>query len=240
MDLIGLGVLLVIALGVILGMVILLTRGVFARDLTQALKRVNQQEQTLQEQADVLEQRLTQMERDYHAKLKRAEGEADHLLQEAKTQAMNIRTSAIEEAKHRARQLLLEAEQGKLQLKFEVAKELNGQAVQQACTFLHTLLPATALAALHAALVKELLAALQAMALPAWPQPPERIVVMTGQPLDQADARALAQWAATALRREVPVEVKAQPALVAGCVVHLGTTIVDNSLPNRLGSVARP
>ena len=236
MELLGLGILLVVALGVILGIVILLTRGLFARDLTQALKRVTQQEQALQEKADVLESRLGQMERDYHAKLKRAEGEAEQMLQEAKTQAMNIRTSAIEEAKHRARQLLLEAEQGKLQLKSDMAKELNGQAAQQACASLRMLLPASTLSALHAALVKELLAALKGMDLSARHQPLDRVVVMTGQPLDPADARALTQWVAAALGREVPVEVNTEPNLIAGCVVQLGATIVDNSLPNRLGS----
>jgi F0F1-type ATP synthase delta subunit len=59
---------------------------------------------------------------------------------------------------------------------------------------------------------------------------------MTGQPLDQADARALTQWVATALGREVAVEVNIEPNLIAGCVVQLGATIVDNSLPNRLSS----
>ena len=236
MELLGLGILLVVALGVILGTVILLTRGLFARDLTQALKRVTQQEQALQENADVLESRLGQMERDYHAKLKRAEGEAEQMLQEAKTQAMNIRTSAIEEAKHRARQLLLEAEQGKLQLKSDMAKELNGQAAQQACASLRMLLPAPTLSALHAVLVKELLTALKGMDLAARHQPLERVVVMTGQPLDPADARALTQWVAAALGREVAVEVNTEPNLIAGCVVQLGATIVDNSLPNRLSS----
>jgi len=236
MELIGLGILLVVALGVILGVVILLTRGLFARDLTQALKRVNQQEQALQEKADVLEQRLGQIERDYHAKLKRAEGEADQLLQDAKTQAMNIRTAAIEEAKHRARQLLLEAEQGKLQLKSEVAKELNGRAVQQTCASLRTLLPAPALVALHTALVKELLAALKDLDVTALRPHLGPVVVVTGQPLEEADAQHLTQWASTALGQGITLEVKIEPALIAGCVVQLGTTVVDNSLPNRLSS----
>ena len=236
MELIGLGILLVAALGVILGIVILLTRGLFARDLTQALKRVNQQEQALQEKADILESRLNQMERDYHAKLKRAEGEAEQMLQDAKTQAVNIRTAAIEEAKHRARQLLLEAEQGKLQLKSELAKELNGRAAQEACASLRTLLPATALAALHAALVKELLAALKELDVAALRQHLARVVVVTGQPLEEADAQRFAQLAATALGSGVGFEVQTEPTLIAGCVVQLGTTVVDNSLPNRLSS----
>ena len=236
MELIGLGILLVAALGVILVIVIFLTRGLFARDLTQALKRVNQQEQALQENADILESRLNQMERDYHAKLKRAEGEAEQMLQNAKTQAVNIRTAAIEEAKHRARQLLLEAEQGKLQLKSDLAKELNGRAVQEACASLRTLLPATALAALHAALVKELLTALEHLDVAALRQHLEQVVVVTGQPIEEADARHLAQWVATALGQGIAVEVKIEPALIAGCVVQLGTTVVDNSLPNRLSS----
>ena len=235
MELLSLGIALVAALGVILGIVILLTRGLFAKDLTQALKRVNQQEQALQEKADILESRLGQLERDYHAKLKRAEGEAEQMLQDAKTQAVNIRTAAIEEAKHRARQLLLEAEQGKLQLKAEVAKELDGWAVQHACASLRTLLPAPALAALHEALVGELLTALTGLDAAPLRGRVEQVVVVTGQPFAEADAKRLAQWAATALGRGIAVETKIEPTLLAGCIVQLGTTMVDNSLPNRLG-----
>lgn len=234
MELLGLGIVLVVALGVILGIVILLTRGLFAKDLTQALQRVNQQEQALQEKADILEHRLGQLERDYHAKLKRAEGEAEQMLQDAKTQAVNIRTVAIEEAKHRARQLLLEAEQGKLQLKAEAAKELDGRAVQHACASLRTLLPAPALAALHEALVGELLTALNGLDAAPLRGHLERVVVVTGQPFTAADAKRLAQWAETALGRGTVVEMNTEPTLLAGCVVQLGTTVVDNSLPNRL------
>jgi len=235
MELLSLGIVLVVVLGVVAGVVILLTRGLFARDLTQALKRVNQQEQALHEQADILEQRLGQMERDYHAKLKRAGAEAEQMLQDAKTQAMNIRTAAIEEAKHRARQLLLEAEQGKLQLKAEVARELNGQAVQQACASLRTLLPQALLTALHGALVDELLTALNGLDTAPLQGHLERVVVVTGQPIAEADAKRLAQWTATAFGRGMTVEMKTEPTLLAGCVVQLGTTVVDNSLPNRLG-----
>ena len=234
MESLGLGIVLVAALGGILGIVILLTRGLFAKDLTQALQRVNQQEQALQEKADILESRLGQLERDYHAKLKRAEGEAEQMLQDAKTQAVNIRTAAIEEAKHRARQLLLEAEQGKLQLKAEVVKELDGRAVQHACASLRTLLPATALAALHEALVSELLTALNGLDAAALRGHLERVVVVTGQPFAEADAKRLAQWTAAALGQGITVEMNTEPTLLAGCIVQLGTTVVDNSLPNRL------
>lgn len=235
MDLLGLGLLLVVALGVVLFVIILLTRGVFARDLTQALKRVTQQEQVLQEQADILERRLGQMELDYQAKLKRAETEAEQLLQDAKTQAMNVRTAAIEEAKHRARQLLLEAEQGRAQLKLEVARELNGQAVQRACESLRALLPSAELQALHGTLVNELLKTLAEATLTPSAEPLERIVVVTAQPLTAEDARQLAQRAAALAGRSIPVEVTTEPSLVAGCVVRMGAIIVDNSLPGRLG-----
>ena len=149
MELLGLGILLIVGLGLVLIIVIMFTRGIFARDLTRALKRVEQQEQELQEKAEALGARINQMEREYQIKLNRAQDEADRVVQEAKQQALNIRTAAIEEAKHRARQLLLEAEQGKTQWKTEAMKELNGQAIHRACASLRELLPQEAAAALH-------------------------------------------------------------------------------------------
>jgi F0F1-type ATP synthase membrane subunit b/b' len=224
----------VVAFLLIVGTLLLTVRGLFARETTQALKRVRQQEESLQAKADLLEQRLSQMEQDHRQKLKHAQGEAERVVQEAKQQAMNIRTAAVEEAKHRARQLLLEAEQGKLQLKAEVAKELDGRAVQHACASLRTLLPAPALVALHEALVGELLTALNGLDAAALRGHLERVVVVTGQPFAEADAKRLAQWAETALGRGTAVEMNTEPTLLAGCVVQLGTTVVDNSLPNRL------
>lgn len=230
MELVGLGILL---LGV-LGIVIFFARGVFSRDLTSALKRVTQQEQALQEKADILEQRLNQMEREYQAKLKRADTEAERLVQEAKNQAMNVRTAAIEEAKHRARQLLLEAEQGKVQLKVDVTRELNGKVVHRACEVLRAFLPPEQLSMLHGMLMKELLDALKRLDTTTFRATVDRVEVMSAQSIDSADSLRLAQWAAAAVGAEVPIRVETDPALVAGCVVRVGPTIVDGSLANRL------
>ncbi len=229
MELMLLGILLLCSLGVIF-----FARGIFSRDLTLALKRVTQQEQELQEKADILEQRLGQMERDYQAKLKRAELEAERISREAKNQAMNIRTAAIEEAKHRARQLLLEVEQGKVQLKSDLARELNGQVIQRACESLRALLPPDQLTALHAALMKQVLEALKQVETRSLGVAVERIDVVTAHPLASAESTRLAQWAAASVGADVPVHVEDDPALVAGCVVRVGATVVDGSLANRL------
>jgi F-type H+-transporting ATPase subunit delta len=216
------------------GVVVLWTRGVFARDLTQALKRVTQQEQALQEKADVLEQRLAQMEREYQAKLKRAEAESDRLLQDAKAQALNVRTVAIDEAKHRARALLLEAEQGKTQLKAELAKELAGQAAQQACEALRLLLSRTELSSLHHTLVAEWLASLPKMSVEAIRPQVQRVQVTTALPLEPSEQERLVRWVAAAFGAHVPAEVTADPAMVAGVMAQMGPTTVDNSLRMRL------
>ena len=235
MELLGLAVLLIVALGIVILIVILVTRGVFARDLTKALKRVTQQEEVLQGKADILEQRLSQMEQEYETKLKRAETEAEQVLREAKNQAMNIRTAAIEEAKHRARQLMLEAEQGKVQLRAEVAKELNGQVIQRAGEALRTLLSAQELQSVHGMLVKELLDTLNRSEAVPRQAAVERVEVTTGQPLAESAAHELTQWVGKAVGEQVPIEITVDPSLVAGCVIRMGATILDNSLLNRLG-----
>ena len=230
MELLSLVILVIFALGI----VILGTRGLFAKDLTAALKRVQQQEQALQEKADILEQRLGQMEHEYQAKLQHAKTEADEIAREAKSQAMNIRTAAIEEAKHRARQLLLEAEQGRSWLKAEVTKELDGQAIQRTCESLRALLSAQELKSLHGTLVNELLKNLPEVSQTALGADPGSLVVTTGQDLIDADIRKLTKWAQTVSGIEMPVEVATDAALVAGCVVRIGSVVVDNTLLNRL------
>lgn len=235
MELLGLGILLVVALGAI----ILGTRGVFARDLTQALKRVNQQEQELQEKADILEQRLNQLERDYQAKLKRAEAEAERILQDAKTQAQNIRTLAVDESKHRARQVLLEAEQAKGQLKAELSRELDGKSLQHAGEVLRALLPQPELQSLHQALVAELLDALTRVDTRPLQGTLGRVDVTVALPLLPADAERLTKWVTTALGSQVKVQMQMDPGLVAGGVIRLGPTVVDNSLKTRLSHERR-
>ncbi len=239
MSLLGLGVLLVVGLGLVLFIVLVFTRGIFARDLTQALQRVTQQEQTLQEQANLLEQRIAQMEREYHAKLKHAEAESARILEEAKTHAMNIRTVAVEEAKHLARQLLLEAEHGKAQLRFDVAKELNGQAIQRTCATLQAIVPARELAVLHEGLVKELLETLKQADATPWKGHVEQIAVTTAHPFSAEQSQRLTQWVATTLGATVRVDVEVDPALIAGCVVQIGESLIDNSMPSRLGQHER-
>jgi F0F1-type ATP synthase membrane subunit b/b' len=234
MELLGFGALLVAIIGMAFFVIILFTRGIFARDLSRALTRVTQQEQELQEKADILEHRIRQMEQDYQAKLKRADTESQRLTQEAKSQAMNIRAAAIEEAKHRARGLMVEAEQSRAQLKAEAAKELDGEAVQHACASLRDLLPEAALAALHKSLVDELLGALAQLDTTPFHKDAACANVVTAQPLTFEQSQRLTRWVASAFNNTIPLQMETDSALVAGCIVRVGTTIVDNSLPNRL------
>lgn len=234
MDLFGLAMLLAVALGGIILIITVVTRGVFARDLALALQRVNQQEQALQDKASVLEQRLGQMERDDQAKLKRAHLEAEQIVHDAKNQAMNVRAVAIEEAKHRARQLLLEAEQGKAQLKAELADELTRHVMQRLCDSLRTLLPEAELASLHRALVGGLLASLTQLDGKALRATISRVEVTTAQEMEPAQTQQLRHWVVTALGSEMPLQVETDPTLVAGCVMRLGSTVVENSLLRRL------
>lgn len=235
MDVLGFAVFAVVGLGLVVGSIVLWTRGVFNRDLAKALQRVQQQEQALQEKAQMLEQRLTQMERDYQTKLKRADLEAQRLLEDAKTQAMNIRTVAIEEAKHRARQLMLEAEQARGQLKAEVAKELNGNLIQQACESLRGLLSPVDVAALHRRLTTELLDALGQLEATARRAAATSVQLRTAQPLAPGESDRLHRWVASTLGPDIRLQIDTEPSLVAGCVLHLGETVIDSSLPNRLG-----
>ena len=234
MELFGLGFLLVLAIGMVLGIVIIFTRGIFNRDLAQALKRVTQQDQELQDKADVLEQRLRQMEQDYHAKLKRAETEAQRLTEEAKHQAMNIRTAAIEEAKHRARQLVLEVEQSKMQVRAELTKTLDGQAVQQACQALRTLLTDQMAATLHAQLMNELIEALAHLEAHSLHTGLERVEMRTARPLSPEQLQRLTQWVHASLGPHIALQVEDDETLVAGGLVRAGASVIDNSLVTRL------
>ena len=213
---------------------IFFTRGMFARDLTQALERVRQQERELQEKADLLEQRLAQMERDYQLKLKRAEVEAERVLQEAKHQAVNLRTVAIEESKHRARQLMLEVDQGKQQLRSEILRELNGVATRRACDALKVLLTEEQINQMHALLMKELIEALKQVDLRAQQIVASRVEVIAAQALGSAESLRIAQWAAASIGADVPIQPAVDATLVAGGIVRVGQTIIDNSLMNRL------
>lgn len=225
--------LIIVLLGAVVA-AIFFTRGMFARDLTRALERVRSQERELQEKADVLEQRLAQLERDYQLKLKRGEAEAQTLVQEAKNQAMNVRTVAIEESKHRARQLMLEAEQGKTQLRSEILRELNGAATQRACEALKGLLTEHQIADVHAQLMKELIEALKRVDLRLHQSKAEQIEVIVAQPPAQSESLRIAQWAAASIGSDVPIRTTVDEALVAGGLVRVGQTIIDNSLLNRL------
>ncbi len=234
MELLGVVILIGLALGAVIVCVIVFTRGLFARDLTQALKRVNQQEQQLQENAGILEERIRLMEGEYHLKLQRADQEAKQIVESARVLTMNVRSAAIEEAKHRARQLLLEAEQGRAQLKAEAAKELNGQIVQQTCDALRSLLPTGEMTKLHGALVEQLLAAVKRLDTAVLKANVSHVDVRTAQPLSPAHSQQLAQWVVASLGATVPVHFQTDASLVAGCLLQLGSTTVDSSFANRL------
>ncbi len=232
MELFGLALVVLLALVV----VIFFTRGAFAKDLTDALKRVNQQERALQEKADILEQRLRQLEVDYHAKLKSAQAEAERLVHEAKRASLHVQAAAVEEAKYRARQLMLEAEQGRTQLKAEVAQELDARTLQRVCQSLRVLLTSDERHRLHSILVQELLETVRQLDGASVSSNGHAVHVMTAVPLHPDGARHFEGWAKTALGPDATLVCETDERLVAGGVVRVGAVVVDNSLANRLAN----
>ena len=84
-------------------------------------------------------------------------------------------------------------------------------------------------------LVRELLEAVTRVEVTPAQGAATRVDVVSAQPLAAAQWQQLTQWASTALGANAQVERSLDPALVAGGVVRVGSTVVDNSLPRRLG-----
>ena len=226
MELIGI----VLAFVLVVGMIALTARGMFAREATHALKRVRQREEELQAKADVLEQRLAQMERDHRQKLTHAQAEADRLMQEAKQQAMNIRTAAVEEAKHRARQLMGEAEHARQQMIADLARELHSKAVAWTCTAFQQLLTTAEQDTLHARLLQQLVHACEQMDIAPLNGTGERIRLTSAKPIGQEARQAIQHCFSTKLHRTMTLEETIDDTLLAGGVVALGDLLIDGSL----------
>ncbi|MBI2001615.1 MAG: F0F1 ATP synthase subunit delta [candidate division NC10 bacterium] len=67
-----------------------------------------------------------------------------------------------------------------------------------------------------------------------WLKPISRVEVTTAQEMEPAQTQQLRHWVVTALGSEMPLQVETDPTLVAGCVMRLGSTVVENSLLRRL------
>ena len=220
--------------------VILTVRGVFARDLTQAIRRVAQQEQDLQAKADVLERRLSQMEQDHALRLKQAEAEGQRLLQEARQQVSNTRSAAIEETKQQARQLLAETEHLRQQMRRGLIQELSGRALDGACQALASLLPNGELENLHEQLMARLITELdrvEAGAVTSGTAVSAQVRVahaLSGRQLEEIRQR-LSRRLGTA----VACEQETDAALVAGAQVRVGDALIDGSVRHYLERLIR-
>ncbi len=228
----------VVAFLLIVGIMLLIVRGLFARETTHVLGRVRQREEELQANADLLEQRLAQTEQDHRLKLKHAQAEAERMLQEAKQQASNIRTAAVEEAKYRARQLVMESEQTRQQMVSDLRRELHDQAVAWTCTAIQTLLTAPEQESLHARLLHHLTQACAQVELGHVNGGLERIPVRSAKPLAAEQTEALQRCLSTKLNHPVALDEMTDAGLIAGGVVSLGDVVVDGSLKQYLTRLA--
>jgi F0F1-type ATP synthase membrane subunit b/b' len=220
----------VLAFLLLVGIVLFTVRGLFARETTQALSRVRQREEELQAKATVLEQRLAQLEHDHRQKLKHADAEAERIVQEAKQQAMNIRTASVEEAKHRARQLVMEADQTRQHATQTVTHELSDRAVAWTITALRMLLTPEEQQHVHARLLQQLITVCAQVELGAINGHVERVQVRSAQPLDAAQTDALRACLATKFNHPVTLDATTDPTLMAGGVVSLGEMVVDGTV----------
>ena len=224
----------------IVAIVILTVRGVFARDLTQAIRRVAQQEQDLQAKADVLERRLSQMEHDHALRVKQAEAEGQRVLQEAQQQALNTRSAAIEEARQHARQLLAETEHLRQQMRRGLIQELNGRALDGACHALTSLLRNGELETLHEQLMARLITELDRVEAGATtPGAEMRAQVRVAHALSEQQLEEIRQRLSHRLGAMVACEQETDATLVAGAQVRVGDALIDGSVRHYLERLIR-
>ena len=224
----------------VVALVILTVRGVFARDLTQAIRRVAQQEQELQAKADVLERRLAQMEQDHGVRVKQAELEGQRLLQEARQHVSNTRSAAIEEAKQHARQLVAETEHLREQMRRGLMQELHGRAIDAVCRALAALLPNGELENLHEGLVARLITELDRAEIGA-PTPGVEVQarVRAARALSERQVEEIRQRLSRRLGTAVACEQEADAALVAGVQLQVGDALIDGSVRHYLERLVR-
>ena len=230
---------LVLQVGIFLGLACLL-RLLFLKNLSGATSHLQSLSAEYTKRHEELKQRLEQTEQQYREQMARAKTEAEQLVLGAKQEAESSKGRLVEEARVESERIIQQALESREGLSKELEQGMETRAIARACELIQQILPGELREGMQSHWLDELIQdGLSHLERVTTQEPIEEAAVVSAFPLNAEQRRMLQEQLKKKFGREIPLKEAADPRLVAGLIITLGSLVFDGSLASKLQQAAR-
>jgi len=172
--------------------------------------------------------------------LGKAREEALQLKERIEKEAQTGKGKVIEEARLESERIIERANKTREMLIEEMQQKIDGKALDRACELIEQVLPEHLRSQMHAQWVEELISGgLEELGSLQLPEEIQKAQLKSAFALSSKQKESLNQKLKGRLGREVTLEEKIDPTVVAGVTISLGSLVLDGSLKNKIKEAAR-
>jgi len=218
-------------------LIIIFLRVLFHKNLSSALKRLQDLHGQNLEKEATLNREIERAKKDREEETEKGRWEAKKLIETAKTEADKLKEEALLRAKQEAEKAIEETRQECESIRRKSASEIEESSVKLASAIIREIFSEEARQELQRELVDELVVELRKIDKEKLKVEIKKAEVITSHPLLEKQKSSIAQIICEAVGHHVELEEKIDASIISGLVINLGGRILDGSLQNKLRKV---
>ena len=214
---------------------IFMFRRILNKNVVSATQHLEELDRANAEKELEINKRLEKIKQDSEKIIAKAQQKAEEEKARITGEAEAEKDKILKQSRARGEEIMQQASKSRQLLLSEIEKRIEKEAVNKACELIHDTLPKQFKEEIHSQWVKNLIEynfrQLERLHIP---KDVKEVKVTSAFPLDKDQKKDISKKVKALLGRDVDVNEKVDPKIVAGIVVAVGSLVLDGSLKNKI------
>jgi len=220
---------------------ILVFRRILNKNVVQATKHIDELNEDYVKKESEAEKRLAEAKQKADELVAKGREEAEKYREKVMKEADAEKDKVLKEARSQSEEMIKQADRSRQQLISELEEKIDKAAADRACVLIQKTLPDRFKMDAHSQWTEELIEGstferLKHLQIPA---DLKEAKITSAFPLNDAQRRNLSKKLKQLLGRDIKVQEKTDPNIVAGIIVAVGSLVLDGSLKNKIQEQAQ-
>jgi F-type H+-transporting ATPase subunit b len=220
------------------GMVLVLRKLLYS-ETSKALQRLQELNRENEIKEEELRKKGEESQKEYSELVKKANDEADRIIELTRKEAEGLKANALEEAWEEAERIIAAAHSSNEAARAEIAAEIESRNIDFACELLQYALDAKTIGDVHNRLTDEAISGINELNPNKIDAGLIKAEVISPYPLGSDDKRALEENLLKKCGRKIHLEEKIDKKLIAGIIIKMANLVLESSILNKLEEAKR-
>lgn len=215
-------------------------RSVLTRNITTATAHLTELNQEYSQKEEAAKKHVEEAKEFYDQTVLKAKTDVEKQTVQILKEANETQEGLLREARKQSEEILAQANKARDTLLKEVEQKIGEKAMEQACEWVQHMLPQELSKSMHAQWLEELSAhGLEDLGRLNFPGELHEAQVVSAYALSADQRELLQKELKDKLKRNIRLNERVDPKLIAGFTIYLGSAVIDGSLKFKIKEMAK-